>query len=110
MPSNSFLGNAAAYCHKLTTRSKSNFYFAFLFLPRQRREALEAVYAYCRLVDDVVDQEASVADKLEGLARWRRELDVVYSAAEATDPVAARLQAAVRRFAIRRQDMEAVID
>lgn len=110
MPDTSFIESAAAYCRKLTTRSKSNFYYAFLFLPRERREALEAVYAYCRLVDDVVDEDATVEKKLEGIARWRRELDSVYSETESKDPVSARLQAAVRRFGIRREDMEAVID
>ncbi|MCA1665030.1 MAG: squalene/phytoene synthase family protein, partial [Myxococcales bacterium] len=110
MPDTSFIESAAAYCKKLTTRSKSNFYYAFLFLPRERREALEAVYAYCRLVDDVVDEEAPVAKKLEGIARWRLELDAVYGETQSTHPVTERLRAAVQRFAIRRQDMEAIID
>ncbi len=118
MPEVSFIENAAAYCKKLTTRSQSNFYYAFLFLPRERREALEAVYAYCRLVDDVVDEEATgseatsiVAKKLEGIAHWRSELDLVYGAgAEPTHPVTAKLREAVGRFPIRREDMEAVID
>jgi phytoene synthase len=110
MPDTSFIESAAAYCKKLTTRSKSNFYYAFLFLPRERREALEAVYAYCRLVDDVVDEEAPVGKKLEGLARWRRELDHVYAQTPSDNPVSERLRAAVSRFAIRREDMEAIID
>jgi phytoene synthase len=115
MPAQSMIANAAAYCRKLTTRSKSNFYYAFLFLPRDKREALEAVYSYCRLVDDVVDEEAPVARKLEGIARWRRELDAVYAPATGsgpapTHPVSERLRAAVQRFPIRREDMEAVID
>jgi phytoene synthase len=110
MPAQSMIANAAAYCRKLTTRSKSNFYYAFLFLPRERREALEAVYSYCRLVDDVVDEEAPAATKLEGITRWRRELDAVYGAGPLTHPVAERLRAAVQRFPIRREDMEAVID
>jgi len=110
MPDTSFIESAAAYCKKLTTRSKSNFYYAFLFLPRERREALEAVYAYCRLVDDVVDEDAPAAKKLEGIARWRLELDAVYGERESSHPVTARLRAAVQRFAIRREDMEAIID
>jgi phytoene synthase len=104
------IANAAAYCRKLTTRSKSNFYYAFLFLPRERREALEAVYAYCRLVDDVVDEDAPPQVKLDGIARWRKELDAVYGTAPATHPVSERLRVAVQRFPIRREDMEAVID
>lgn len=110
MPDTSFIESAAAYCKKLTTRSKSNFYYAFLFLPRERREALEAVYAYCRLVDDVVDEDAPAAKKLEGIEHWRRELDAVFGDATPTNPVSERLRAAVRRFGIRRQDMEAIID
>jgi len=112
MPKDSFIENAAAYCRKLTTRSQSNFYYAFLFLPKERREALEAVYAYCRLVDDVVDEEAPVEKKLEGIARWRKELDEVYGDGPPPQhPVSARLREALSRgFAIRREDMEAVID
>jgi phytoene synthase len=106
----SLLANAASYCRKLTARSRSNFYYAFLFLPRERREALEAVYAFCRLVDDVVDEEAPDADKHAGIARWRRELDAVYGSAESDHPVTCKLREAVARFPIRREDMEAVID
>src|SRR5262249_4831355 len=110
MPETSFIENAAAYCRKLTVRSHSNFYYAFLFLPQKRREALEAVYAYCRLVDDVVDEEAPVPQKLAGTERWAKELDAVYGEALSTHPVTAKLREAVRRFDIRRDDMEAVID
>ncbi len=104
------LGEAAAYCRKLTASSHSNFYYAFLFLPPERRAALEAVYAYCRLVDDVVDEDAPVAQKLAGLARWRGELDAVYGGGAATSPVTAGLREAVQRYAIRREDMEAIVD
>jgi phytoene synthase len=104
------LGEAAAYCRKLTSKSESNFYYAFLFLPPERRAALEAVYAFCRLVDDVVDEEAPVADKLAGLERWRRELDAVYGDVESTHPVTQGLRQAITRYAIRREDMAAIID
>src|SRR5207302_6302868 len=97
----SVLQNAADYCRKLTARSQSNFYYAFLFLPKERREALEAVYAYCRLVDDVVDEEAPIEKKLAGLAEWRANLDIVYGNGPTNDPVIARLKDAVTRFAIR---------
>src|SRR6478609_5010649 len=109
----SFLSGAADYCRKLTARSRSNFYYAFLFLPPQRRLALEAVYAYCRLVDDVVDEDVPAGQKLDGIAHWRRELELVYagpSAPQPEHPVSARLKEAVEAFAIRREDMEAVID
>src|SRR5215831_1095647 len=110
MPDTSFIESAAAYCKKLTTRSKSNFYYAFLFLPQNQREALEAVYSYCRLVDDVVDEEAPVEKKLEGIAHWRSQLDAVYGDAPSEHPVVLKLRQAVRAYPIRREDMEAVID
>jgi phytoene synthase len=111
MPQVSFIADAAAkYCRKLTERSKSNFYYAFLFLPPRKREALEAVYAYCRLVDDVVDEDAPVEKKLQGIERWRRELDAVYGGAEPTHPVSEKLRQAIAYYPIRREDMEAVID
>ncbi len=110
MPDTSFIQSAARYCRKLTTRSNSNFYYAFLFLNRDKREALEAVYAFCRLVDDVVDEEASAEEKLLGIERWRRELARVYSDAQTEHPVVQRLRVAVKQFGIRRQDLEGVID
>jgi phytoene synthase len=111
MPQASFIADAASrYCRKLTEKSKSNFYYAFLFLPPDKRAALEAVYAYCRLVDDVVDEEAPVETKLAGIDKWRKELDAVYNGAETSHPVVLKLREAVSRFAIRREDMEAIID
>src|SRR3954469_20231783 len=109
MPNQSFLSTAASYCAKLSQQSHSNFYYAFLFLPRERREALEAVYAYCRLVDDVVDEDAPVDKKLAGIEHWRHELDAVFGDVEPSNPVSERLRIAVRRFGIRREDMEAII-
>jgi len=104
--------NAAAYCKKLTQRSQSNFYYAFLFLPRVRREALEAVYAFCRLVDDVVDEPAERDEKLAGLAEWRRQVGLVFENGPEAElhPVSAKLKDAIASFAIRREDLEAVID
>src|SRR5690625_6751768 len=51
------------YCQDKAARSGSSFYYAFLFLPPERRRAITALYAFCREVDDVVDEtsEASVA-------------------------------------------------
>jgi phytoene synthase len=115
MHATSLLESAAAYCRKLTKGSRSSFYYAFLFLPRARREALEAVYAFCRLVDDVVDESATTEAKWAGLTLWRRQLDFAYGVAAPADgedvhPVTHKLAEALRRFAIRREDMEAVID
>jgi phytoene synthase len=100
-----------AYVRELTQRSRSNFYYAFLFLGRAQREALDAVYSYCRLVDDAVDEAPSLEAARAGLAWWRRALDEVYAAQAApTDAVVLALRHAVRAFPIRREDLEAVIE
>ncbi len=108
------LHDAAAYCRKLTEKSKSNFYYAFLFLPTERRRALEAVYAYCRLVDDVVDQEATDEAKQAGLAYWQQQLELLFSEqpidTAALHAVTAELRTVVARFGVRREDLEAIID
>src|SRR5690348_5251989 len=67
-----------ARCAEITRRSSSNFYYAFMLLPAERRRALYAVYAFCRFVDDVADDE-SIRDARTLLARWREELARVYN-------------------------------
>ncbi len=62
-----------ARCASITRRSSSNFYYAFMLLPAERRQALYSVYAFCRFVDDIADDE-SVGRPAELLARWREEL------------------------------------
>lgn len=100
----------AAYCRAITRRSGSSFSHAFTFLPRERREALHAVYAFCRLVDDAADDAASPGEATAALAGWRQELAAVYDSPTATSPLTQALQQAVTRFPIRRRDLEAVIE
>jgi phytoene synthase len=100
---------------RLTRRSRSNFYYAFLTLPRPRREALYAVYAFCRTVDDVADLGGArgadpVAQRRE-LARWREDVARCYAAGPPPEhPLALKLQAAVRAFPIPREALLAIVD
>src|SRR5258708_31292779 len=64
-----------AECHRIARASRSNFYHAFFLLPDSKREALAALYAFMRLVDDVADEGADLAAKQRGLANWRAALD-----------------------------------
>ena len=84
---------------KVTKGSGSNFYYAFLFLPKPRREAIYAVYAFCRLSDDLVDKAKAVGDPAEALSRWRKQLDTYFQESIGTPVIAAVAQAA-RRFDI----------
>ena len=74
MPSS--LNPAFQYCRWLTGRSGSHFASSFLLLPADRRRAMEAVYAFCRAMDDIVDREDAVPEEARReLEAWRRELD-----------------------------------
>lgn len=69
---------AQTYCTTATKKSGSNFYYSFLFLPRQRREAMYTVYTFCREVDSVVDDAPPGSDPQEELSRWRKEVSAAY--------------------------------
>jgi 15-cis-phytoene synthase len=96
-----------ARCAGITRRASSNFYYAFMLLPAERRRALYAVYAFCRFVDDIADERAAL-DPGALLARWRAELDRVFSG-EPTLPVSRALADAAGRFNIEREHFEEVI-
>ena len=55
---------------------RSNFYYSFLLLPKPKREAINIVYAWCRIADDIVDEEASVAAKHQSLLLWAKEFEL----------------------------------
>jgi len=102
--------NAGALVASLTRRSGSNFYYSFLFLPRRKREAVYALYAFCRTVDDAVDQgAASPAEQRRVLAEWRAEVRRAY-AGRPTHPIAVRLAEVVRAFPIPPAHLEAILD
>ena len=97
------------YVRRVARRSGTNFYWSFVFLPRERREAMYAVYAFCRFADDIADEDGLPHDKAIRLAAWREELARAYDG-RATHPITVKLAWAVRRFGIPRTHLEAIID
>jgi phytoene synthase len=97
-----------ARCAEITRRASSNFYYAFMLLPRERRRALYAVYAFCRFVDDIAD-DGGVDNAAILLTRWRAELDNVF-AGRPSRAISRALSENVRRFNIPRTYFDAVID
>jgi phytoene synthase len=100
--------NAGQFVSRLTRRSRSNFFYAFLALPRPQREAIYAVYAFCRIVDDAVDLGQDRAEQRRELDRWRQEIARVYEG-RPEHPAAQRLQEAVRLYPIPRAALEEII-
>jgi squalene synthase HpnC len=62
-------------CHRIARASRSNFYYAFFLLPKPQRDALAALYAFMRLIDDVSDENQSLLAKQRDLAKWRAAFD-----------------------------------
>lgn len=88
------------YCRWLTGSARSHFSLSFLLLAPERRRAMEAVYAYCRAMDDVVDREGAVAEEAKGeLERWRTELRASMRG-HPTHPIAVALSEVARRFSV----------
>ena len=87
----------------------TSFYRGMKILPADRRAAMYAVYAFCRIVDDIADEEGAFADKVQGLDGWRARVAGLYRG-EAGDAVSRVLLRAVGAFGLRQVDFDAVID
>jgi len=88
----------------------TSFYWAMRLLPEARRNAMYAIYAFCREVDDIADDDDRPAgQKLAALAQWRAEIEALFDG-EPRHLLARALLEPVRRYALRRRDFHAVID
>ncbi|HSA93973.1 MAG TPA: phytoene/squalene synthase family protein [Terriglobales bacterium] len=95
------LVHAYAVCRGITRSAARNFYFAFLVLPREKRDALAAVYAFMRRADDIADHPAlSPAEKRARLEEWREHMHHVAEGHSTDDPVLFALGDAQLRFQI----------
>ncbi|MCY0914585.1 presqualene diphosphate synthase HpnD [Massilia antarctica] len=97
------------YCQQKTVQSGSSFYYSFLFLPPERRRAITALYAFCREVDDTVDECTDQSIARIKLAWWRGELSAMYAGAP-THPVTQALQPHLAVYNLQEQHMQAIVD
>ena len=67
------------YCRDKAARSGSSFYYSFLFLPQPQRDAIMALYAFCREVDDAVDEIADPQVAAQTLQWWRGEINNTFA-------------------------------
>jgi phytoene synthase len=92
------------FCRSITHRHGANFSVGFRFLPRQKRRAVHAAYAYCRWADDIADE----ASPPTGLDDWQAELDACYAGAPG-HPITLALHDALQHFAIPKNAFEALL-
>ncbi len=97
------------YVQQKAAASGSSFYYAFLFLPPERRAAITAFYAFCREVDDVVDEVSDAGVAQTKLAWWRTEVARAYEGAP-SHPVMQALMPLAATFQIEARHLMAVID
>ncbi|MSO70565.1 MAG: squalene synthase HpnD [Alphaproteobacteria bacterium] len=103
------MSNGVASVRAVTLGARSSFLWGMRVLPKARREAMYALYAFCRVVDDIADSVAPRPERLIALAEWRAEIGRLY-AGNPLHPVAVALLAPVRDYALPRAEFEAVID
>lgn len=97
------------YVQEKAAASGSSFYYAFLFLPKPQRAAITAFYAYCREVDDVVDEVTDPGVAASKLAWWRQEVHQSF-AGSAQHPAMRALMPWAREFNIEERHLQAVIE
>jgi phytoene synthase len=97
------LENSYRYCRRLARARARNFYYGFCLLPKERRDALCAVYAFMRYCDDVADGDASVSEKARGLKEWREALERALEGNYGGNRILPAFHDAVRRYQIPKQ-------
>jgi phytoene synthase len=105
---NHSISEAYRYCKNLTHQCGPHFSVGFRFLPKEKREAVYAVYAFCRYADDIVDEaQQEPIDIL--LKRWEEELDACY-AQKPTHPITIALAAAIQHYPIPKEGFLGLIE
>jgi phytoene synthase len=98
---------------ELAKTVQSNFFYSFLFLPKQKRQAIIDVYAFCRAIDDIVDDVVEGPGRSEQaqveLDKWREELENLYAGRPAT-PIGGKLQRVLLRFPMPKEYFEEMIN
>jgi 15-cis-phytoene synthase len=112
LPGAPTVGRAYAFCRTIAHRFGANFSVGFRFLPRQKRRAVYAAYAFCRWADDIADeseQRTASSGRAKHLDEWQRELDRCYAGAP-SHPITIALADALRFFAIPKGAFAALIE
>lgn len=94
------LNEAYKACHTIVKHEAKNFYYGFQLLPRKRRQAIYAVYAFCRLCDDAVDDANSLEAKKSQLDTYRSQLDAAVAGSATNSPVFTALSDVIRKYNI----------
>ena len=97
------------YCRQKAAASGSSFYYSFMFLPPERRRAIIALYAFCREVDDAVDEVGDPGVARARLAWWAQEVGRIYAGGP-QHPVGQALASVVRSYALEQAQLREILE
>lgn len=97
------------YCKDKAAKSGSSFYYSFMFLPSEKRRAITALYAFCREVDDVVDENSDENVARSTLAWWHTEVTAIYEGTP-QHPVTRALKPVVKQYNLPQEHFHEIID
>lgn len=100
--------DANQYCAQKVAQSGSNFYYSFLFLPPTQRTAITAVYAFCREVDDIVDECTNPEIAAQKISWWATEIDRVFNGSP-QHPVGIALTQAIKHYPLQRVWLDEIL-
>ncbi len=98
-----------AYCRWFIRASRSNFYLSFFSLPAEKRRAITAVYAYCRMADDIADEPGEISDKKSSLREWKNALEQLGEESQ-LHPIIGELAWASRKYDLPPEHLRAICD
>jgi len=101
--------NLQEHTEKIVKAANTNFYYAFVFLPPKKREAIFAAYAFSRHTDDIVDDAPTVAEARKNVDQWREELEACYHG-HPSHPIAKNLQNVLQDFPIPQEHFAELIN
>ncbi len=107
--SQDILKHSYQYCRRIARSKARNFYYSFLVLPRPKRDALSAIYAFMRFTDDISDRPGDGPQKVEDLRRWREALDQALAGNYSGSLILPAFHDTVRRYRIPREYFEELI-
>ena len=108
-PQDPRISAAYRHCAEIAHASGSSFLAAFWMFPKQERRALYAIYAFCRLADDIADDPEIKGDRQRLIGEWRRELDDAYRG-KSTHPVGIALGRSAMQFQLEREWFSDLLD
>jgi len=97
------------YCRQKVARSGSSFYYSFLFLPTEQRRAIVALYAFCREVDDIVDECSAPEVAAAKLDWWEEEIARLF-AGQPQHPVSQALRPVIERYRLPQEQFQEILD